>query len=243
MEESEDASPERTVAGDGATLAGSPSWRRLQAELLSGVRHEVLGRVSALRSLIQIGRLGRYSTDDLISMLEEETDRLERPADWLRALPEDDGGPAEPVGVRDLLGEVASLAAAVAETGELEVRLPDGGDWPPVRADHGELARSLLSVLVGVGGLSSAVRVRGEREEGGLRLTVEAMAPTGEAAGRGRGFPLAPGDGGLEVAPELRSAVAALGGEISVDSEPGTGPRATLRLPASTAGEGDAGEA
>lgn len=222
-----------------ASLADSPSWRRLQTEVLSGVRHEVLGRLSALRSLIQIGRLGRYSTDDLITMLEEETDRLERPAEWLRTLPDDQDGAPEPVGVRDLLDDLAGLATAVAESEELEVRLVGDEDWPPVRASYGELARCLLSVLVGIGGRSAAVRVSAERNgEGRLGLAVEAVGGAGATGGgdASEGFPLGRGDedGELRARPELRAALERLGGDIAVESPAGSPPRCELLLPTSS---------
>lgn len=229
---------------DPVSLADSPSWRKLQREVISGIRHEVLGRLSALRSLIQIGRLGRYSTDDLISMLEEETDRLERPAEWLRALPEGHDGAPEPVGLRDLLSDVAGLARAVAESEDLEVRLPEGEDWPPVRASYGELARCLLSVLVGVGGRSVAVRVRGEKgDDGRFRLTVEALggASGDEMRGEGsEGFPLgwSEEDGALEARPELRAALAGLGGDLCVEGSSSSSTTCTLLLPTSSSGAG-----
>lgn len=219
------------------SLADSSSWRRLQTEVLSGVRHEVLGRLSALRSLIQIGRLGRYSTDDLITMLEEETDRLERPAEWLRTLPDDHDGAPEPVGVRDLLTDLAGLATAVAESEELEVRLVGDEEWPPVRASYGELARCLLSVLVGVGGRSAAVRVSAAREDDGrLRLTVEALGGATGGGERSARFPLgSDGEGGeLRARPELRAALARLGGDIVVESPGGSPPRCELLLPTSS---------
>lgn len=225
------------AADEQASLADSPSWRRLQTEVLSGVRHEVLGRLSALRSLIQIGRLGRYSTDDLITMLEEETDRLERPAEWLRTLPDDHDGAPEPVGVRDLLDDLAGLATAVAESEELDVRLVGDEEWPPVRASYGELARCLLSVLVGIGGRSAAVRVSAERNgEGRLGLAVEAV---GGATGGGEasaGFPLGTDgeDGELRARPELRAALERLGGDIAVESPAGSPPRCELLLPTSS---------
>lgn len=223
--------------GEPPSLADSPSWRRLQTEVLSGVRHEVLGRLSALRSLIQIGRLGRYSTDDLISMLEEETDRLERPAEWLRTLPDDhDGGP-EPVGVRDLLADLAGLATAVAESEELEVRLVGDEEWPPVHASYGELARCLLSVLVGIGRRSAAVRVSAERNgDGRLRLIVEALGGATGGVEPSARFPLGTGadDGALRARPELRSALARLGGDIAVESSAGSPPRCEVLLPTSS---------
>lgn len=238
----DETAPDGEGDGAAARLTTSPGWRRLRSEVLSGVRHEVLGRVSALRSLIRIGRLGQYSTDDLVSMLQEETDRLERPAEWLKALPEGRRQPPEPVSVPDLVEKLKSVAQAIEWMEGVEVRVREDGSWPPVRAEHPELARCMLSLLVMVGAGAPAVRVTGTRANDALRVTVE---PVGgwrrERAGEVEGFSLvgAPDtEGEFRIPGAVRSSVSSLGGSLAVEETPGSAPKCVLRLPIRIPGEG-----
>lgn len=247
-------------AGGGALRTRLAEAERLVALefLASGVAHQINDALTASR--LSLGRLrsfelARRSDEpeelhrlELIQDIREGVARIERVARELAAFAHDDDGPARTLSVVGALeGALALVAHQLRHRAQI---VCDYAAAPAVHARPGELRRVLVNVLVNAAqAIPDAITpAQGHHE---IRIATRTHPDTGDAVieirdtgtgisrdvlarvfepffstrrdGRGLGI-------GLAVA---RDVVAAIGGQIAIDSEVGEGTTVRITLPPS----------
>lgn len=169
-----DASP----SGARFDFWADPSWLRIHDGLVSGLRHEVSGRASALKSLSSVA--GRTSD---VTWLEEElateSARLLGLVGLLQALPTAGGRDDRALSLADLLEPLGRLLALIHEYHDVGVQLSVDPGVPAVQAGAGPLGAVLLTLMAAAADADGAGRVlvRAEGRDGTVRVHVGADEP------------------------------------------------------------------
>lgn len=219
--------------------------------------HELRTPLAAIRGYLQLsgkGMLDDHQRDRAMARMAAETDRMARLVDDLLALARLDQHPEmrpAPVDLARIVRDAAADLRVVQPARPLRVKAPEHD--LTVMGDEGVLTQILANLLANVRAHTSedtAARITLRQEAGQAVLEVADDGPgmkPGDAervfdrffraGGIGRadvGTPGGPGDGdggsGLGMA-IVRAAVEAHGGTVRVDTGPGEGFTATVRLP------------
>jgi signal transduction histidine kinase len=221
---------------------------RVQREFATNAAHELRTPLASIVTAVEMLRTGAKdepeARDEFLDVIAREADRLTRLTRALlmlaRAEMRDEFAPFTPVDVRPLLAQVAATLPK-RDGLEVSVECPPGLE---IRGDADLLEQALSSIAVNAVQHTSegSVTLRGRGDNGSVvieiadtgtgvpnaereRLFERFYRASGEAATRPGGFGL-----GLSIA---REAVAALGGEIAIDSEPDAGTTVSILLPSS----------
>lgn len=144
------------------------AWRALLRSLVSGIAHDLNGRLTALGGVAHMARTAGLD-GKLMRILDEEVQRLASSTLLLRALPLSPRGDPEPVRLGDVLPEIGQLYAHRSGPRRPAVRV-EGDASVIARADSGALAEATLLLLAaaeatspnGVSALVIQVAARGE---------------------------------------------------------------------------------
>ncbi|MGV8040777.1 MAG: sensor histidine kinase [Thermoanaerobaculaceae bacterium] len=224
----------------------------MKSDFVSNVSHELRTPLASIRVFGELMRLGRVASPEKVreygEHIENESRRLsqlvENILDFGRI---ESGRKAYTFAEADLgevvRGAVASFGVRMQQAGfNLALELPEG-PGPRARVDAGAVDHAICNLL------DNAVKYSGESREVVVRLRLEGGDAVVEVVDRGIGIPRAEqarifdrfyrvstgavhevrGVGlGLAI---VRHIVAAHGGTVSVDSEPGRGSTFAVRLP------------
>lgn len=173
-------------------------WRALLRSLVSGIAHDLNGRLTALGGVAHMARTAGLD-GKLMRILDEEVQRLASSTLLLRALPLSPHGEPGPIRLGDVLPEIGQLYAHRSGSRRPAVRV-EGDVSVVARADSGALAETTLLLLAaaeatspnGVSALVIQIATRGEtvlvhiegrpRERGGKAIAVDLDAEAARAA-------------------------------------------------------------
>lgn len=230
----------------------------LQMEFVAGVSHELRTPVAVICSAadnLAEGFVGaREQVKEYGALIRSEGRRLAGMIEQILYFAAGQAGRTHfelrPVSVAEVIESALDGVAALPEAGGLTPELLVDPDLPPVQADSAALARCLQNLIVNAwkyGGEDRWVRLKAERADSGatprVRVTVEDRGPGIDSADlphifepfyRGKSVRAAQIHGaglGLSLAREIAEA---MGGRLTVESEPGRGSVFTLDLPART---------
>ncbi len=234
------------------SIAREQAVMRLQSEFVSAVSHEFRTPLTSLRQLSEMLAGGRMPTEESrqhsYEMLASESERLQQLVESLLDFGRIEAGTfrfqfeeVDPVAL--VRGVVVEFQEKVSAAGYL-IEIAAGGEFPFIRADRDALSlalRNLLDNAVKYSPDCRTVQVEMVREREFLAIHVHDRGlgiPAAEqkkiferfVRGSGSGSANIKGTGiGLALA---RRIVAAHGGEIRLESEPGSGSTFTILLPA-----------
>ncbi|HYO61479.1 MAG TPA: ATP-binding protein, partial [Actinomycetota bacterium] len=219
-----------------------------KSDFLSTISHELRTPLTSIKGALQVLQRGSDNVsadlaDQMVSVMERGSDRLERLVMNLLLVSQIETGGLTPSQEDQIgLGElVAATATKVLD--DHRYRVVEDEPGLVVRADEERLEQAIAHVLDNAakfGGPEGLVTVRLTREHGYARISVTDQGPGIARADQDRIFDRfvrlgdvltrsTQGAGvGLFIA---RTALAAMGGEISVESEPGRGSTFHLRVP------------
>lgn len=239
----------RPAAAPEASL-GNEVMRRLSA----GLSHEInnplniiLGSTYYLKQRLREGK--PVEADEQLRSIEAEVSRIAKLLENLQRYANPERAAALALDVERPLGDAVALVEGLAKARGVSIARRFAGGLPPVRGDAPQLEQIFVQLLLNAldaspGGGEVAVETR--REGGEVRVTVR---------DRGLGIPAEdlphvfepfftkkdPGQGtglGLSIA---RALAQAHGGDVEIESRPGEGTLARVRLPAAPDGAANGG--
>jgi len=224
--------------------------QELKSMLLDALAHEFKTPLTSIKaSVTSLLESGDSPHAELLSIVEEETDRLDSLVNEAIQMARIEAGQVQldrqPQRVAELVaGAVRSAGRALQDR---EVRVEVAEDLPEVLADR-QLMQSVIRHLIGnslkYAAPDSAIELRAWSEEGHVVMAVKARGPGIPKHEQERIFErfyrsprsatAAPGTGmGLAIA---RDIIEAHGGTLEVRSQPGEGSEFFFRIPAVSAG-------
>lgn len=143
-------------------LLARAGWLAVESALIRGLAHDLNGRATALRGLVELLRLDDDGADPpVLDLLREESTRLGEAVELLRLLAGDrEDQPPEPLALEPLLESVLGLHARHRGLEEVETVLEVEADGA-VRVRRTFLVRALLLLL---GAAGWAAREAGSRQ-------------------------------------------------------------------------------
>jgi hypothetical protein len=160
-------------------LLARAGWLTVSTSLMTGIVHDLNGRVTSLAGLVQL--LSIDDTGGIAPFLEEEVRRLDGSVRLMGLLAGETGGERELVALDRLLGPLVDLHRRRPGLEGVEIDL-EFGDVPPILADARLLAQTVLLVFAaaGQGALARGRRVdvfAGTHARGGALLRASAPGP------------------------------------------------------------------
>ncbi len=211
---------------DPARLLARAGWLHVSDRILSGVCHDLNGRVSSLDGLVQLLRLDGAEDTPVIPYLREEVAKLESVVSLLRLIPGELMAEPEPITPGELLERVARLHRTHRGLEAIETVVSYAEGLPPLLVSWPRVGRSLLVLSAWAahaartsGGRSIELRAEAAGESVVLRLT---------AGEEGRALPALGAEASAPAVDALRGLLEMDGGELEIDLGDGT---ISVRLP------------
>jgi C4-dicarboxylate-specific signal transduction histidine kinase len=210
--------------------------RGVLESLIAGITHDLNGRLTALSGVAYMARSGSRLDDELLEILENQVARLDESIRLLRALPLGAGKEAEPVRLRDVVGEATRLYGARSGPEPPQVDV-NGDPATIVEAPVPVLTEILLLLLAAAEPPSAtragklAVRYGTTGADAFIVVTAAGVNDAASTAAEGGGWRAADPAKAMDAAAALLPRV---GGRIERHSPaPGT-PEVEIRLPAAS---------
>jgi two-component system phosphate regulon sensor histidine kinase PhoR len=230
---------------------------QVRTEFIANVSHELRTPLTAIRGYLETLLTGALDEPEharrFLGIALRHTERLGRLLDDLTDLSNIELGRVRltlgAVSLDAVVESVLALVSAKAEGAHVALERQVPPDLPPVRADHDRLVQILINLVdnaVKYTPRGGRVRVRAERAEGRVRVSVEDTGvgiPAGDLTrvterfyrvDKARSRELGGTGLGLAIVKHL---VLAHGGELGIESEAGQGTSVRFTLPAAPTGE------
>jgi hypothetical protein len=175
----------------------SPGWLHLWGLLMSGLRHDVTGRVSALNSLSIVASRGLAKGEMVTEELARESEQLAGLARVLDAFPIAAGRRAVGTSLADIVSTLPDVLRLVIDFRDADIELDLPSTLPAVVVDPGPAAAALLlSAAQALDGSSGRrCRIVAQAEDSGdangdlgsstiVSITVLAVDPGADTAGK-----------------------------------------------------------
>lgn len=214
------------------TTDDGAGWRKVAQALLSGITHDLNGRLTALAGLAHVARASAGMEPELLGILDDQVKRLDESIRLLRSMPLAGAAQPELIRLHDLVLQLARLYGA--RSGPEPPVLDVAGDTSVVvRLDGDNLAEAVLLMMAALEPCTStragALRVRYGFADHEAYVSVEAVSPTAATARAGGGR--------IDRTAALEEAAALaqrLPGRMLRPGDPAGARRAEIRLPAIT---------
>lgn len=159
---------------------------QLRSLLLDSVTHEFRTPLTAIKASVTalLGSPGLQSAEkeDLLTVINEESDRLNRLVGEAAEMAQLDAGKVElqiePARIRDMVDEALEELKQVLTPHPVEVRIPD--DLPPTRMDSARIKEVLVHLLENAAkysGVNAAIRVTAEIKNETLTTSIADRGP------------------------------------------------------------------
>jgi two-component system, OmpR family, sensor histidine kinase KdpD len=237
------AAERKREAEKAAEMEASRRAEVAKTAVLHSISHDLRSPLTAIRTAASglSGGVEEADREALISVVNEEAERLTRLVDNLLDLSRIEAGAARPrldwCDLRDVVARAAAQAKGESESAEIDVALPD--DLPLVRADPSQLERvftNLLENAIKFSPPGAPVRISGGSGASKVTVRVTDQGPGVPASIRGRIFEpfsrdsRAGAGSGLGLAIS-RGFVEANDGEISLQSDAPDGTSFAVSFP------------
>lgn len=205
----------------------SSEWQRFAASILSGLGHDLSGRVTALLGIAHVIRAAGGSLEaELLDDLDAELVKLKQAVVLLRRLASDGAREPRPDRMREVIRDVAQLYRLAGGSPVLVAGADEPGHGPRIWLASPILSRALLLVLRSVERTApgSSLRIRlVSSEDGSERIEIEAVTRDGILVGE------PDGEATFE---EARDLIESLGGVVVREASGVSAPRVAISLPA-----------
>jgi signal transduction histidine kinase len=211
-------------------------------QLAAGVAHEISNPLAGIDGLLQLlQRSPDKPRPEAVARLRDQVARINATVRQMTALAHPDLGRPERVDPAVLVRETIDILRYDHRLREIAVDLDLAPDLPPLRVNPRALQQALMNLLINAADAleqteSPRIGVRVQTENGRLRIAIADNGPGIRDPDKDRIFepfvttkPVGQGTGlGLPISREL---VAAQGGRLLLESEPGFGAVFTIELP------------
>lgn len=211
-------------------------------QLAAGVAHEISNPLAAIDGLLQLmQRSPDKPRPEAVARLRDQVARINTTVRQMTALAHPDLGRPERVDPGVLVRETIDILRHDHRLREIAVDLDLAPDLPSLRVNPRALQQALMNLLINAADAlerteSPRIGVRVHAENGRLRIAISDNGPGVQDPDKDRIFepfvttkPVGQGTGlGLPISREL---VAAQGGRLLLDSQPGCGAVFTIELP------------
>jgi signal transduction histidine kinase len=197
-------------------------WRGVVGLLISGIGHDLNGRLTALLGVAHVARHAAGADRDLLEVLDDQVRRLEQTIRALRGWPVGGSSSLELTRLKDLMPPLLELYDCRGGGGDPNVRVEEGPS-NAIRLRSRPFMEAVLLLLAaaehGDGGRHRPLVVGYGSDEGDAWLRIEARDGAGSASVSNRSVE------------EARGLVERAGGRLSVAEPLETGLRFEVRLP------------
>ncbi len=199
--ESRDAAALR-IGLDADVLLARAGWPVVADAVLSGISHELSGRVASLDALVGLSDMQGQEQMPIADYLEGEVRKLQSTVELLRLVPGDLGADAEGVLLKDLATRTLALSRMQSLLSSVDMQTSIGNDVAPILVNQSRLFRILLILLRRAGscadhlGLTEIV-MTGETVGDEVELRIV------PAPGQKQGRPEDPGDENIKALAEV----------------------------------------
>ncbi len=203
--ESRDAAASRRGL-DAAVLLARAGWPAVADGVLSGISHELSGRIASLDGLVRLRHLQGGEQVPIDSYLEGEVRKLQSTVDLIRLVPGNLGADAEAILPSDLAIRSLTVSRMQSLISSVDVQASVGTDVAPILVNQARLFRVLLILLYRAGSRADHLGLTG-------------IVMTGEAVGDEVVLRIVPGPGQDQGRPEEPGdeSIRALGEVLAMD--------------------------
>ncbi len=132
---------------DAAVLLARAGWLGVADGVLSGLSHELSGRVAALDALVRLGHMQGQDGTRIDTYLESEVEKLKSPVELLRLVPGDLGADAAGARPSDLASRSVAISRMPSLLSRVEIQTSIGDDVAPIVVNQTRFFRTLLILL------------------------------------------------------------------------------------------------
>ncbi len=177
------------VGAEAAMLLAQAGWPAVADSVLSGISHELSGRVASLDALVHLGHMQGQEKMPIATHLEGEVQKLQNTVELLRLVPGNLGADAEGALPKDLATRTLALSRMQSLLSTVDVQVSIGNDVAPILVNQSRLFRILLILLRRAGSCAD-------------HLGLTEIVMTGETAGDEVVLRIVPGPGQKQGRPE-----------------------------------------
>ena len=132
---------------DAAVLLAQAGWPAVVDSVLSGISHELSGRVASLDALVGLCHIQGQEQTPITSYLESEVRKLQSTVELLRLVPGDLGADAEGALPKALATRTLALSRMQSLLFSIDMQTSMGNDVAPIFVNQSRLFRILLILL------------------------------------------------------------------------------------------------
>ena len=144
--ESRDAAALR-MGLDAAVLLARAGWPAVVDAVLSGISHELSGRVASLDALVGLHQMQGQEQTPIATYLEGEIQKLQSTVELLRLIPGNLGADAEGALPKDIATRSLAISRMQSILSSVDIKTSIGNDVAPVLVNQSRLFRILLILL------------------------------------------------------------------------------------------------